>query len=101
MLTAASLSADIAPAKPVAVLPFVLCDGRVFLSARVDGKGPGQFQFDSAANISCVSKRFGQRIGLETGSIGTVSGAGDGSQTVAFAHDVSFAGTTSSARRAF
>ncbi len=45
MLTAASSSADFASAKPVAVLPFVLHDGRVFLSARVDGKGPGQFQF--------------------------------------------------------
>jgi hypothetical protein len=91
MLTAASRSADVAPAKPVAVLPFVLYDGRVFLPVRVDGRGPGQFQFDSAANSSCVSKRFGERIRLKTGSIGTVSGAGDGSQTVALADDVSFA----------
>ena len=90
MLTAASFSAD-APPKPVAVLTFVLFDGRVFLPARVDGKGPGQFQFDSAANSSCVTRRFGQRIGLKAGFIGTVSGAGDGSQTVAFADDVSFA----------
>jgi hypothetical protein len=87
----ASVSAP-APAlpKPVAVVPFDLHQGRVFLRVYVDGKGPGDFQLDSAAGNSCVSKRFGERIQLEAPFRGTVAGAGDGSQFVPLARDARF-----------
>lgn len=87
-------------ARPVAVVPFELYDGRVFLRVQVGGMGPGrpaeitpagEFQFDSAAGRSCVSRSFGQRIRLETPLTASVSGAGDGFQTVQLAQDVPFA----------
>jgi hypothetical protein len=60
---AAALGA--APQEPVGSVPFELYDGRVFLSVRVNGGESGDFQFDSAAGRSCVTRRFGERIRLE------------------------------------
>jgi len=78
------------PPKPVAVVPFDLFDGRVFLSVRVNGNGPGDFEFDSAAGSSSVSRRFGERIRLETPLMTSVAGAGDGTQLTPLATDVEF-----------
>jgi hypothetical protein len=89
-LPAGAVPGAAASSKPVAVMSFDLHDGRVFLPVRVNGKGPGDFQFDSAAHSSCVTKRFGERVALEAPLRATVSGAGDGSQTVAVAPDVAF-----------
>ena len=88
LIAAAAIAAVPAEPKPVGVVPFDLYDGRVFLSVRVNGGKPGDFQFDSAAGRSCVTRRFGERIRLETPWTATVSGAGDGSQTVPVARDV-------------
>jgi PDZ domain-containing protein/aspartyl protease len=91
LLAAAALAATPEEPKPVGAMPFELYDGRVFLRVRVNGGEPGEFQFDSAAGRSCVTRRFGRRIRLETPLTATVSGAGDGSQTVPVARDVEFA----------
>jgi PDZ domain/Aspartyl protease len=83
-------AAEPTASRPIAVVPFDLYDGRVFLRVHVDGEGPGDFQFDSAAGRSCVSQRFAGRIGLQAPLTATVRGAGDGQQTVSLAPGVSF-----------
>jgi len=91
LLAAAALTAVPGGPKPVGVIPFDLYDGRIFLPVRVNGGEPGDFQFDSAAGRSCVTRRFGQSTRLETPWTATVSGAGDGTQSVPVARDVEFA----------
>ncbi len=91
LLAAAAFVAAPEEPKPVGAVPFELYDGRVFLRVPVNGGEPGDFQFDSAAGRSCVTRRFGRRIRLETPWTATVSGAGDGTQSVPVARDVGFA----------
>ncbi len=91
LLAAAALTAAPEEPKPVGAIPFELYDGRVFLTVRVNGGDPGDFQFDSAAGRSCLTRRFGRRTRLETPWTATVSGAGDGTQSVPVARDVEFA----------
>jgi hypothetical protein len=91
LLAAAAITAAAEEPKPVDVVPFDLYDGRIFLSVRVNGGEPGDFQFDSAAGRSCLTLGFGRRSRLETPWTATVSGAGDGTQSVPVARDVEFA----------
>jgi hypothetical protein len=91
LLAAVAVAAAPGESKPVGTVPFDLYDGRIFLSVRVNGGEAGEFQFDSAAGRSCVTRRFGRRIRLETPWTATVSGAGDGARTVPVARDAEFA----------
>jgi hypothetical protein len=89
-LAAAPLLAGVTSPRPTAVVRFDLYDGRVFLPVLVNGKGAGEFQFDSAAGRSCLDRRFARRLRLAAPLQTTVAGAGEDSEAAAAARDVEF-----------
>jgi hypothetical protein len=74
--------------EPILVMPFDLYDKRIWLPVLVNGSGPLDFLFDSAAGSSTVSKRAADRLRLSTPYVADADGAGDGSQRVAVATDL-------------
>jgi hypothetical protein len=92
---AAPTSRAIAPAesqssKPLEVLSFELYDKRVWISAKVNDKGPFDFQFDSAAATSLLTPRAAGQAGVEPTGLASANGAGDGTIEVQVASNVTF-----------
>ncbi|RPJ53958.1 MAG: PDZ domain-containing protein [Acidobacteria bacterium] len=76
--------------QPLEVLPFELYDKRVWISAKVNNKGPFDFQFDSAAGSSLLTPKAAVQAGIEANAFASASGAGDATIQVQVASDVSF-----------
>ncbi len=75
---------------PLAVLPFELYDKRVWVSAKVNDKGPFDFQFDSAAGSSLLTPKAAGQAGIEADAFASANGAGDGTIQVQVASNVAF-----------
>ena len=73
----------LAAVEPARVIPISVRGGNIFISTRLNGSGPLQFQFDTAAGVHVVNWRRAEELKLEMQSASNAQGAGDGSTRAA------------------
>jgi|HubBroStandDraft_1064217.scaffolds.fasta_scaffold05920_5 hypothetical protein len=70
-------SAAVPDAKTFFTLPFDLVDNRVFIEARLNGRGPFHLLLDTGAGGVTVSADVAQQLGLRVGDAGEGQGVGE------------------------
>jgi hypothetical protein len=70
-------SSAFADAKTSFTLPFDLVDNRVFIEARLNGRGPFRFLLDTGAGGVTVSADVAQQLGLHVADAGEGQGVGE------------------------
>jgi Aspartyl protease/PDZ domain len=70
-------SSALPDAKPSFTLPFDLVDNRVFIAARLNGRGPFYLLLDTGAGGATVSTDVAQQLGLHVGDAGEGQGVGE------------------------
>jgi len=67
----------VADAKTSFTLPFDLVDNRVFVEARLNGRGPFHLLLDTGAGGVAISTDVAQQLGLQVGDAGEGQGVGE------------------------
>jgi Aspartyl protease/PDZ domain len=70
-------SSAIAASKTSFTLPFDLVDNRVFIAARLNGRGPFHLLLDTGAGGVTISADVAQQLGLHVGDAGEGQGVGE------------------------
>jgi hypothetical protein len=70
-------SSAAADAKTSFTLPFDLVDNRVFIEARLNGRGPFHFLLDTSAGGITISTNVAQQLGLHVADAGDGQGVGE------------------------